>query len=696
MWITLISKPRVLVCYLIVLTGFFSGCSTLSRSEKVLVGGDFLRMQDVKYHPATPSANSQSMAYFSLGLHRELQGDYRGAIDAFQEAIRNDPANDALYMIASGRLVQADRTEDAKRLLQELIELQPDNGVAHRWLAKLYLQEGFVDKAREEMMLAVNSLPDSEQVYMEALQLALQEKDLELALEILRKANLHAERPVKSTELLLQFLEGEINRSPDIKSLVNLEAERNQILEKAIEDFPETEIFTFIQAERYIDQSKWGPALKSYTELDKRKNATPEIREKILIHAIRSLGGGRQGVRSLRKALHNHQDSGFVYYLSGLLNEMTDDSAAAMDDYKKAYELEKNHYATLLKLALLKYQSNQTQEAVRFVEDVLISHPNDPDAVFLAGRIFLATEDYERARKYLQKRIYLSLQGAEIEEPEILYAQFSMALLALEEESQLIADTMVKASEEPGYLEWIWRFQLGSIYVTRERDEGEAKHMQAFLIELLEDLADRLPENPEVEWLLGRMYGTQKEYSKMLQAYQRYENLAKNHPSPEIWLTDSFYFDLAAAYERTGQLENSEELFEKIITGNPQHHPSLNYLAYMWAERSENLDQAEHYVKRALAMEPDNGSYLDTLGWIYYQQGKFKIALRELLRSAELEPDQPVILEHLGDVLMKLSRPWEARGYYRIALILDKNNDRREIVEKALQRAEIEISNQFK
>jgi tetratricopeptide (TPR) repeat protein len=156
-------------------------------------------------------------------------------------------------------------------------------------------------------------------------------------------------------------------------------------------------------------------------------------------------------------------------------------------------------------------------------------------------------------------------------------------------------------------------------------------------------------------------------------------------------LNEEYYFDLAAAYERAGDLEKSMALFAQIIKEHPNHHPSLNYLAYMWAERAENLDSALDYVKRALVLDPENGAYLDTLGWIYYQQQAYKAAYRELLRAAEVIPDDPVVTEHLGDVLMQLGRPWEARAYYRISLSLDPA-ERTEIVQNALEKADRAVS----
>jgi len=690
----IIFKPQILLFQLIVLTGLFSGCSTVSTSKNNPVSGEFLCLNDSPEFLAKPSTDAVAMAYFSLGLNRELQKDYLGAIDAFQQAIRSDADNDALYMIASERLIQANRIEDAFTLLHQLVKKQPGNGTAHRWLAKLYLRQGDSGKAREEIMKAVNCLPRSEQIYLEALQLALKEQDIPLSLAILRKANLHAERPIKSTELLVRLLVSETKQSHDATSLVRAEEERNQILAKAIEDFPDIHTFSLIKAALSIEVDRWDDVFATYSELDTRNKGSEDIRQIILIHAIQTLDGGAPAVRRFGKELNHHLSSSLTYYLLGLYNELTREPEDAQLAYKKALDLDDTNLATLRKLALLSYQNGQIFKATTLLEQVLTLYPDDPEALLLAGQIALGAKDYPKARLYFERRIYRAKQGAEIQNPAELYAQLSMAYFAVEESNQLLGDALVNASEQPGSMEWAWQFQVRQIFLTRETNDDAAKHMETSLIELLEDLTDRLPENPEVEWLLGRTYSFQKNYRKAVQAYERYKELATNHPESEFWLNDEYFFDLAAAYERMGKIEESVQTFQDILSKSPNHHPSLNYVSYMWAERGENLDQAELYVKRALRLDPENGSYLDTLGWIYYQQGNFQAAHRELLRAAELEPEESVIAEHLGDVVMKLNRPWEARSYYRIALMLDPA-ERFEIVRESLDNADRKLSAQF-
>jgi tetratricopeptide (TPR) repeat protein len=92
----------------------------------------------------------------------------------------------------------------------------------------------------------------------------------------------------------------------------------------------------------------------------------------------------------------------------------------------------------------------------------------------------------------------------------------------------------------------------------------------------------------------------------------------------------------------------------------------------MWAERGENLAEAETYIRRALEQEPESAAYLDSLGWVLYQQGRFHEALPLLEKASRLAtaPD-PTIEEHLGDVLEKLGRRAEALQAWERAAAMD-------------------------
>jgi tetratricopeptide (TPR) repeat protein len=89
---------------------------------------------------------------------------------------------------------------------------------------------------------------------------------------------------------------------------------------------------------------------------------------------------------------------------------------------------------------------------------------------------------------------------------------------------------------------------------------------------------------------------------------------------------------------------------KKVIEINPKHADALNYLGYSYAERGINLEEAQSLIRRALELKPDSGYIMDSLGWAYFKLGKYDEALKHLLRAAELVKDDPLVLEHIGDV----------------------------------------------
>lgn len=164
------------------------------------------------------------------------------------------------------------------------------------------------------------------------------------------------------------------------------------------------------------------------------------------------------------------------------------------------------------------------------------------------------------------------------------------------------------------------------------------------------------------------------DHNAALAAFERTLVTAPTH-NPEL-LNSGFYFSYGAAAERAGHYTKAAELLKKSIALDPQGSAeACNHLGYMWAERNEHLDEAESLVRRALELDPGNPAYLDSLGWVYYRQGRYSEALAELLRAASgTETPDSVILEHVGDTLEKLDRAAEALQYWQKALQLTPEN----------------------
>mgnify|MGYP003693733901 CR=1 FL=1 len=135
---------------------------------------------------------------------------------------------------------------------------------------------------------------------------------------------------------------------------------------------------------------------------------------------------------------------------------------------------------------------------------------------------------------------------------------------------------------------------------------------------------------------------------------------------------------LALAYcrEQTGDLAGAQEAARDVLKRSPENASALNFLGYLMADHHQNLGEAMQLIQRAVDQEPDNGAYIDSLGWIYYRLGRLADARVQLERAVHLTNGDPVVHEHLGDVYKDLRLFDLARQEYQRSLDQDGSNGR--------------------
>ncbi|QDF06134.1 tetratricopeptide repeat protein [Myxococcus xanthus] len=131
---------------------------------------------------------------------------------------------------------------------------------------------------------------------------------------------------------------------------------------------------------------------------------------------------------------------------------------------------------------------------------------------------------------------------------------------------------------------------------------------------------------------------------------------------------EDLLYVLGAAHERQGDVTGALARMRAVLAVSPDHAAALNFLGYLLAQAGQNLDEAERRVRRALELRPDTGAYLDSLGWVYFRRGDYARAVDALERASTLAPDEPVILEHLGDAYQRVARTDDAAAAWRRAL----------------------------
>ncbi len=149
-------------------------------------------------------------------------------------------------------------------------------------------------------------------------------------------------------------------------------------------------------------------------------------------------------------------------------------------------------------------------------------------------------------------------------------------------------------------------------------------------------------------------------------------------------------FRLGSSLERAGTSSEAETVFLKLLEERPNDAATQNYLGYMWADRGVQLDRAREMLEKAVAREPRNAAYLDSLGWAYFRLGRMEAAEKNLREAARREPTDPTILEHLGDLEMKQGEVEGAIRNWEKALELKSEEPGR--VQEKLRRARTPVS----
>ncbi len=170
-------------------------------------------------------------------------------------------------------------------------------------------------------------------------------------------------------------------------------------------------------------------------------------------------------------------------------------------------------------------------------------------------------------------------------------------------------------------------------------------------------------ENPKVEnayTLLSSVLLRQKKYRTLLVDTQA----ALGLPGVSVRLL----FNRAAAFEGLKQYAKAAGQIKRLFVIEPDNIEALNFLGYLYAEQGIRLKEATGLILRALKQRPGNGYYLDSLAWVHYKRGDYAKALSFQRKAVEKIPDDPVMREHLGDILWKAGKPDAARAAWRKSL----------------------------
>jgi len=202
-----------------------------------------------------------------------------------------------------------------------------------------------------------------------------------------------------------------------------------------------------------------------------------------------------------------------------------------------------------------------------------------------------------------------------------------------------------------------WVF-LSSVYLTK----NDFQHT----VGILESAVKAVPEDFRVNFFLGIAYSR---VGKNPEAARVLEKARQISPRDTEAIAQ-----LALVYDSMKRNDDSDSLYEEALRINPDFSLALNNYAYSLAERGLELERALGMARKALEGAPDNPSYLDTMGWIYFRLGRYRDAESYVKKAINKGEVSAVVHEHLGDIYFKLNDTDRALEHWNAALKLDENN----------------------
>lgn len=378
-----------------------------------------------------------------------------------------------------------------------------------------------------------------------------------------------------------------------------------------------------------------------------------------------------------RSLLAKKQEEYYAWlYLGRLLDlrQKNDEAAAA---YEKALAL---NWSADLVYEMVDFYADQEKygEAMRLYDSVLKQEPDNERALLGRVQTLMSMGEDQRALDELRR-----LQK-ESKHPDRLDTSVSKLLLRLghtaEAKMLLEKHRQDRESMEARYLLALIAYQdhdfkkaLSYLRGISPRNDAypEAVYLQVRILRemgengqcvslLMKNISDPELRQPLFFALLSSLY---QEQDKNIAAMEVLNSGIRLYPTNEQIL-----FEHALLLGKTGKPMEALQSMEKVLQLHPGNPEALNFIGYTWADQNINLDKALTYIQQAAAIKPDSGFIRDSLGWAYFRLGKKEKARDELLKALELEPEDPDIHEHLGDVYLSLHMLDQAILSYKNAL----------------------------
>lgn len=644
-----------------------AGISLLLIASVALAGA---QVQSKGQDSTTQAAATQdhAAAYYHYMLaqrYKDLAGIYNRsdyvdrAITEYQKAIAADPGSLFLRVQLAELYWRVSRLEDAVNEVQAVLKDNPDDLQAHRLLARIYVSSmGDSNSGSATPGMLQKAIAEFEAVH----RLDPDDADSALMLGRLYKAD---NQPQKAEALFEKIL----SDNPESRNvLVNLtqlyfdQGDYDKII-SLLENVPDSRMdpaLLYLLGSSYAQTRNLTKAEEVFKKALDSEPDSEDIR-RAYAEALMAQGKMEEARAQLQEMVKSDPQSPTSYVRLAQLDRQMGNFDDARKELEQARGLAPENPEIPYQEAILEDTLGNEAKAVSLLQDVLKKtekadgkyNPAEANnrAIYLQllGTVYQHQEDFDKAIETFQRIV--ALGGDQSPRGESLIVGTLHDLMHQNRKALQEADAALKKYPNNREL----RMQRASLL----GQEGHRDEAVAQLQSMLTGNAD----DRDIYLSIAQIYSQAKLYTKAEEVVQKALALSHNPDDQEY-----ARFLLGSIYERQKKFDLAEDQFRKVLDVDPLNDAAANYLGYMLADRGVRLDESVKYIKDALKIEPNNGAYLDSLGWAYHKMNRNDMAQGPLEKAVKLIPDDPTIREHLGYVYLALGEKAKALQEWEHAL----------------------------
>jgi tetratricopeptide (TPR) repeat protein len=347
-------------------------------------------------------------------------------------------------------------------------------------------------------------------------------------------------------------------------------------------------------------------------------------------------------------------------------------------------------------------KEGQTEAAIQLYEDVLSTHPNDMNTAMALADLYRENGRTARADSLMNtlSRVEGATADQLVERARALYGRSHTDDASARQATRFLEQALEQDSEheEALYLLGDLRYQAEQYNeaarllqqalnqnprVLERWIQASAAYLQAGDARQAVDVAKEglllFPGQIPLQRIAAQGLLRLNRNQAAIDQFESLRALMAESDAPAAQRADVLA-TLGLLYNRVGDMKSSDQAYADAIELDDEHAMALNNYAYSLAARGLRLDEALDMAQRAVALNDTNASYLDTIGWVYYQQEQYEKAATWLKRAIDTGEASATVYEHYGDVQRALNNLEVARTYWQQAL--DRAPDREALRQK--------------